>query len=79
MLTWDGYDDAIVGIAHRGDDSFVVYDWYKCLDILVERDGMTRAEAKEWFLYNTAGAAMGGGEPAWLDSDGDAISEAKGE
>lgn len=79
MLTWDGYEDAVIGIAYRGDESFVVYDWYKCLDILVERDGMTRDEAKEWFLYNTAGASMGGGDPAWLDSDNDAISEAKGE
>ena len=43
MLT--GYDDAIVGSADHG----ITYSSAKIINILCERDGMTRSEAREFF------------------------------
>ena len=45
-----GFDDAIIGRGERFHDSFVVYDLDKLLDILMERDGMTEEEAREFFM-----------------------------
>lgn len=46
----DGYDEAAIGISEEGR---VIYDYYKMIDCLVERDGMTADEAAEWIDYNT--------------------------
>lgn len=48
----DGLDEAIVGVTHRGSESFVCYDPEKCIEILMERDGMDRDGAEEFFDYN---------------------------
>ena len=47
FLIADGFDDAIIGIEWSSER--VVYCVSKCLDILIERDGMTYSEAIEYF------------------------------
>lgn len=59
VLFADGYDDAIMGYAERCGLTVVLYDSRKCIEILVERDGMTEEEAWEWFSYNVLGAYVG--------------------
>ncbi|GAB6440609.1 hypothetical protein bcgnr5369_02470 [Bacillus cereus] len=59
VLFADGYDDAIMGFAERCGLTVVLYDSRKCIEILVERDGMTDEEAWEWFSYNVLGAYVG--------------------
>lgn len=63
-LVADGFDDAILGVIVE-EHPRVVYDAYKCVDILIE-DGMTEEEAQEYFDYNVAGSYMGEKTPLFL-------------
>lgn len=58
----DGFDRAFVGISH---DQRAVYDIDTIIDILVE-DGMTAAEALEYFEYNIAFAYVGPQTPIYI-------------
>lgn len=66
ILAADGLDDAILGVAHRHGDAFVVYDVAQVIDILVRRDGMTPEDARDFYDFNIEGAFLPG-SPAWLD------------
>ena len=60
----DGFDDAIMGydaIGYR-----VVYDYDKCSDTLMKRDGMTRHEAHEFMEFNVVGAYVGDFTPIFI-------------
>jgi hypothetical protein len=66
-LLADGFEDAIVGVAERcSRPTLVVYDAERCIEILVERDGMDPEEAREFFEFNTLGAWMGENTPLFL-------------
>ena len=67
LLFADGFDEAILGVAQRFNDTFVVYDKQKVLAIMVERDGMTHQEAMEFFDFNIVGAFVGPRTPAFMD------------
>jgi hypothetical protein len=63
----DGFEDAILGIAERcGQPMLVVYDAWKCVEILVRRDGMDPEEALEFLQFNTLGAWVGENTPLFL-------------
>ncbi len=64
-LVADGFDDAIVGVVVDDEHPKVVYDSYKCVDILIE-DGMTQNEAQEYFDYNVSGAYVGRQTPIFI-------------
>ena len=66
LLFADGYDEAILGIAELNGNACVVYDRAKVIKILRSRDGMTRADAEEFFSYNVAGAFLGESSPIFL-------------
>lgn len=51
----ENYDDAIVGVCHRGDETFIVYDYGKVIAKIAE--DMTTEEAEEWFDVNVAPVA----------------------
>jgi hypothetical protein len=43
LLTADGFDEAIIGYTYTSvamENEVVVYDYMKCIDILMEHDGM---------------------------------------
>lgn len=66
MLTADGFDEAIIGIARRcGQPDLVAYSVTKCLEVLM-RDGATYEEAVDHFEFNTAGAWVGEETPVWV-------------
>jgi hypothetical protein len=66
-LLADGFEDAFVGMAERcGQPSLAVYDADKCLDVLMQRDGMSYDEAVEFFNFNTLGAWVGEMTPLFL-------------
>lgn len=67
LLTMDGYDDCIIGVAQRFNEWFVVYDREKILKKL-ERDGMSEDEALEFHEFNQAGGWHGSATPAFLDT-----------
>ena len=67
LLLAVGFDDAILGIAESYCNCTVVcYDYEKCCEILMEREGWDRMEAEEWMQYNVVSAHMGKGTPAFL-------------
>jgi len=67
-LTADGFDDAILGIeTSMNSKPRVVYSMTECINILMERDGMSYIDALEYFSYNVEGAYMGEQTPIWVD------------
>jgi hypothetical protein len=52
VLLADGYENALVGRVDLPDGDVALYDYDKCIQILVKRDGMTRDEAVDYFEYN---------------------------
>ena len=56
LLLADGFEDAFLGIGQQFNKQFAIYDKERCLQILVERDGMTPEEATEYFSFNVTGA-----------------------
>ena len=68
VLLADGFDDAIVGIGAKFTQTpSVVYDKSKCVEILMERDGMDYGEALDWMEFNVYGAWVGDNTPIFMD------------
>ena len=63
-LLADGFDDAIIGYDAVGFR--VVYDYDKCSDILMKRDGMTKHEAHEFMEFNVVCAFVGDFTPLFI-------------
>lgn len=66
LLVADGFDAAILGIGQQFNRYMVVYDEDACLAILMERDGMSYEEAREFFEVNVVGAWVGEATPLFL-------------
>lgn len=62
----DGFEDAIIGVGRQFNTDVVVYDEEKCIQILMERDGMTDEEAEEFFEFNVVGAYVGEHTPIFV-------------
>ncbi len=67
ILLADGFEDALIGYGTRFMHGVAVYSRSKCLDILVERDGMDYEEAVEFFDFNVTGAYVGENTPVFLE------------
>ena len=65
LLKMDGYNDAILGKCLRFNTEFVIYDYDKVI-LLLQRDGMTKQEAEEYWEFNMLGAWVGEHTPAFL-------------
>lgn len=66
ILLADGFETAFVGICRRFSNSCALYDYQKCVDILVERDKMDYDDAIEYMEYNVLGAYVGRNTPIFL-------------
>jgi len=67
ILLADGFEDAFIGVVESfGQKPRACYDSEKCLDILVERDGMTLDEALEYMNVNVTQAYVGEYTPAFM-------------
>ncbi len=58
-VLYDGFEDALVGLACQFNTVLACYDRERCIKILMERDGMDEDEAEEYFEFNVAGAYVG--------------------
>lgn len=66
-LLADGFEDAVIGMCESfGKDRVVAYDTRKCLEILMDRDGMSFSEAAEFFEFNVLGAYVGDNTPVYI-------------
>ena len=62
-----GFDDAIIGVGRRcGRPNIVAYDVEKVIQILVDRDGLSREDAEEYYEFNVVGAWVGEMTPLWV-------------
>jgi hypothetical protein len=74
-LFMDAFEGALIGFARRcGQPTLAVYDYGKCLGILVSRDGMSYEEAIEYIEFTVVGAWAGEHTPIMfcsLEADAD--------
>ena len=69
MIQVDGFEKAIIGLGSSvGRSDVLVYDTQQIMDILVDRDGMTDEEAREYFEFNILGSYNGEGMPIFVDT-----------
>lgn len=61
----DGFEDALIGWVQRFNATVPLYDRERCIEILVQRDGMDYEAAEEFFDFNVVGAWVGDGTPAF--------------
>lgn len=62
--SWDGFDDAILGIAERcSQEAVLLYDYESMIDVLMHRDGLNRENAEEYLQFNVIGAWIGDQTP----------------
>jgi hypothetical protein len=67
-LLADGFEDALVGFGYQFTHPVAVYNKDKCIEILMDRDGMDDTEAIEYFDFNVSGAWVGENTPIFLES-----------
>lgn len=66
-LLADGLESALIGYTINTTSPHVaVYDARKCVEVLVERDGMTPEEAEEYLEFNTFCAYVGPNGPLYI-------------
>jgi len=67
LLFCDGFDDALIGVAHRfGMEPVALYDRGKIITSLMN-DGMTWEEAEEYFSFNIIGGWHGEMTPVFAE------------
>jgi hypothetical protein len=67
LLLADGFDGALIGVVDGACRSPVAcYDYARCIEILMGRDGMEEGEACEYMDFNVTGAYMGELTPLFL-------------
>jgi hypothetical protein len=64
-LIADGFDAAIVGVTNTLEP-ITVYDWDRCVEILIVRDGMSEEDALEHMSFNVTGAYVGERTPIFI-------------
>jgi elongation factor P hydroxylase len=69
LLFADGFDEAIIGSVAvwtaAGQQRVVLYDYEKCVEILMREEGAEREEVEEHLDVNTLGSYVGEKTPAY--------------
>ena len=68
-LTADGFEKALLGFGYQFNTPVAVYSRERCLHVLMERDGMSREDAEEYFEFNVAGSWVGESTPVFLETE----------
>lgn len=61
----DGFEDALIGWVQRFNATVPLYDRERCIEILMQRDGMDYDGANDFFDFNVVGSWVGDGTPAF--------------
>ena len=68
-LIADGFDNAIIGTyLNREGEMVAVYSIEKCINSLMNNDGMDYEQAEEFFYYNTINCYMGVKTPIFIET-----------
>lgn len=62
----NGFEDALIGRGWQHTKLLAVYDYNKCVEILIESEEMTHEEAIEWMEYNVVGSYVGEYTPIFM-------------
>lgn len=65
ILLADGFEEGLIGYVEIFSKTIALYDREKCIQTLINRDGMTREDAEEFFEYNVTGSYVGEKTPAF--------------
>jgi hypothetical protein len=66
-LLADGFEDAYIGVCEVFNrPPLAAYDRDKCIEILMERDGMDSDEAEDYFDFNVSGSWVGENTPVYI-------------
>jgi hypothetical protein len=65
MLAY-GLNDALIGITSGTYGNVAVYDYDKCVQILMDKQDMTTTEAVEWMEYNVVSSYVGETTPVFV-------------
>lgn len=65
LIKMDGYNDAMIGRCVRFNTEFDIYDYDKVI-LLLQREGMTKGEAEEYWQSHMVGGWVGEQTPAFL-------------
>ena len=70
MLEAHGLQDAIVGSCfdNATQELRLVYDLKKCVEIISDREGISKEVAAEWLPYNTITCLGGQDQPIFLET-----------
>ena len=68
VLLADGFEEAFIGLGRHGPHNMAVYDYEKCVLILMKKEGWTEEEAVEWMEYNVVGAWVGEQTPVFVET-----------
>jgi len=66
ILFADGFELALIGTARQFNRTFAIYNYQKCVEILMNRDGMDNLGAEQFMEYNVIGAYHGPHTPAFV-------------
>jgi hypothetical protein len=61
----DGFEEALVGIVRQYTRTLALYDYEKCVGVLMLRDGLTHEAAVDYMEYNVVNAWAGDLTPAF--------------
>jgi hypothetical protein len=63
MLTVDGFDGCLIG---KDSKDRAIYDADAMIEVLMNRDEMSRDEALDFFWFNIDGSSMGSETPIYV-------------
>lgn len=71
MLKADGLSDALIGKTYdvAVQEFRLVYSVNKCIKVLMDRDGMSDGEAREYLEHNTLCAYVDNSQPIFVDAE----------
>ena len=61
-----GFEDAFLGLGRQVNNEFSIYDYDKCIQILISQREMTEEEAQEYFELNIVGAYLETSAPVYV-------------
>lgn len=62
----DGFEAALIGTGTQFNKELAVYDYDKCVEILMAESEMTEDEAIEYMEFNVTGAYVGDHTPVFV-------------
>lgn len=66
MIFYDGLEPALIGAVRIFNKTVALYDYEKCIDHLIERDGGDYESVVEYLEFNTLGSYVGDGTPGFF-------------